>query len=481
MINIKAIANIKESFKTRQVKYGGYAALLTLAVIAALLFLNLMAGQFPLQVDLTESKLYSLSEQTLQVLDQIKTPVKFYGLWRPGEENQDVITVVNLCLSRNKNVSMDVIDPDRNPGFVIRYDRERQGIARGSLIVEGEKGFRIISPRDMYDYLQTQSGMGVSGVAVEQRILSALIFASSGYTPVIYEITGHEEDLLSEHNLQDMVERENFTLKTLNLQVSAIPSDASVLVINNPQKDLSSGEAEKLLNYLENGGRLLVLADYSIRSLTGLNEVLASYGLQFMYGIVRETDPNYIAFDFRSIWPDIFDHEITKPLMDKNKTPVILLESMPLSILETRRRTIQVSPLMASSPNAFLRTDLEEDSADKKPSDISGLQIFGAAAADPSWVQDDEKQTRIVAIGCGSLLPIYTFLGFEANRDLFMNSLTWLEDRPGTISVRSKSILQMPMRLNMTQIIIFGTLFIFVIPVGFFVTGLVTWLKRRHL
>jgi hypothetical protein len=482
MAMMKGINNIKESFKTKQVKYGGYAALLTLTIIITLILLNVMAARFLPQIDLTSNRLYSVSEQTIQVLDRIKTPVKFYGLWRPGEENQDVMSVVNLCLSRNRNLSLQVIDPDRNPGFVIRYDKERQGITRGSLIVEGEKGFKVISPGDMYDFTQNQSGgKSITGVAAERRILSALLFVGSGTTPVVYEIIGHDEDLLSEIDLQETVERENFTVKSLNLLLSVIPPDASVLILNNPQKDLSRAEVEKLLSYLEGGGRLIVMADYNIRDLSNLNEVLKSYGLEFNYGIVHETNTNYVAIDASSEWPDLLDHEITRPLMNKSKTPVVLVEPMPFSILETKRLSIEITPIMLSSSEAFFRTDLDNDSAAKIPSDIQGPFILGATVTDPSWVQENDPQTRIVAIGCGNLLPIYKYLGFDANRDFFMNSIVWLGDQPENISVRSKSILQMPLRLTLTQIIIFGVFFIFIFPMVFFITGTVTWLKRRHL
>jgi len=481
MKKIKGIKDIRESFKTRQVKYGGYAALMTLAVIAALILVNLIVGQFSPQVDLTYNKLYSLSEQTLQVLETVKAPVRFYGLWRPGEENEDVINVVNLYLAKNRNISLELIDPDRNPGFVVRYDREKQGISRGSLIVEGEKGFRIIAPGDMYDISQSQSGgSSITGIAVERRITSALLYAGTGVTPVIYEISGHGEYPLSALGMQDVVERENFTLKSLNLLVAAIPSDASALILNNPQRDLAAAEAEKLLKYLEQGGRLLVMANYRIGELSNLNEVLASYGLAFIYGIVHETDPYYVAIDASTEWPDLSDHEITKPLADKTKTPVVLVEAMALSLLDTKRRTVEISPLMTSSTSAFLRTNLDESSAAKVPSDISGPFILGAAVKDPSWIQNNEPQARIVVIGSGFLLNIAA-MGFDANRDIFMNSLTWLEDRPETISVRSKSVFILPLRLNLVQIVIFGALFILVIPAAFFISGLVIWLKRRHL
>jgi len=478
---VKGIKDIRELFKTRQVKYGGYAALLTLVVIAAFILVNLIAGQFKLQADLTHSKLFSLSEQTLQVLETVKAPVRFYGLWRPGEENQDVISVINLYLSKNRNISLELIDPDRNPGFVNRYDRERQGISRGSMIVEGEKGFKIIAPEDMYDITVSQSGgSSVTGVAIERRITSALLFAGTGVTPVVYEITGHGEYPLSAYGMQDTVERENFTLKSLNLLVEAIPPDASALILFNPRRDLAAAEAEKLLAYLEKGGRLLAVANYHIGEISKLNDVLASYGLAFIYGIVHETDPYYIAIDASTEWPDLSDHEITKPLADKTKTPVVLAEAMALSLLDTKRRTVEISPLMTSSASAFLRTNLDESSAAKVPSDISGPFILGAAVKDPGWIQNNESQARIVAIGCGYLL-YFAAMGFDANRDIFMNSLTWLEDRPETISVRSKSIFVLPLRLNLVQIIIFGALFIFVIPAAFFISGLVIWLKRRHL
>jgi ABC-type uncharacterized transport system involved in gliding motility auxiliary subunit len=67
------------------------------------------------------------------------------------------------------------------------------------------------------------------------------------------------------------------------------------------------------------------------------------------------------------------------------------------------------------------------------------------------------------------------------NLDLFMNSLSWLEERPENISVRSKSLYVLPMRLNTLQIVIFGLLFVIVIPLALFAGGLVIWLKRRHL
>ena len=481
MKEIKGIKSIKESFKTKQVKYGGYAALLTLAVLVGLVILNLMAGQFSPQIDFTQNRLFSLSEQTINLLNTIKTPVKFYGLWRQGDEDSNLMNVINLYLSKSRNISLEVIDPDRNPGFVMRYDREKQGISRGSLIVEGEKAFKIIAPREMYDFTMSQSGgASITAIAIERRITSALLFTVTGDTPVVYEISGHSEIPLSMLNMAETLERENYSLKTINLLLSAIPDDASALVINTPQKDLTGPEAEKLLDYLGKGGRLLVIANYLIQELPNLNEVLASYGLRYDYGIVHETDPSYHIYDARTVWPDMQNHEITAPLADKTRTPVILIEAMPLSILETRRRTVEVKPLMATSSSAFLRLDLENNSDNKTSSDVSGPFMLGAAAVDPQHINNNEAQARIVAIGSGAFLSLAA-QGIDGNRDFFMNGITWLQDRPENITIRARSLYLLPLRLNLVQIIIFGALFILVVPASFLITGFVIWLKRRHL
>ena len=473
--------NILPSFKTQQVKYGGYATLITIAVIAGIILINLMAGQLSLQLDLTSDKLFSLSEQTIQFLGTIKTPVKFYGLWQPGEEDKNLADVINLYLAANKNISFELIDPDRNPGFMVRYDRERAGIFRGSLIVEGEKAFRIITPIEMYDISYSQSGGStVTGMAIEHRITSALLFTATGETPVLYELTGHSEIPLSDVEMQDAVERENFAVKSLNLLLTAIPRDASAIIMNSPSKDFTIEEAEKILDYLERGGCFMILADYNTREFFYINEVLASYGLKFEYGIVHEIDPYYVAIDPRSEWPDLSDHEITRPMADKRKTPVVLLEAMALTVLDVKRSTTQISLLLTSSPLSFLRTDLDDSSVSRLPGDIPGPLALGAAVIDPSWAESGKPQTRIVAIGAGSLLPLAA-QGFDANRDLFLNSLNWLGNKPESISIRSKNLILLPIRLTPFQLLLFGGLFVLVIPMCFFVIGFITWLKRRHL
>ena len=483
--NISGIANIRDSFKTKHVKYGGYAAMITLAVIIGLILFNLMMGQLSLQIDLTQDQIFSLSEQTLHVLDQVDTPVRIYGLWRPGEEVLEVMYVIDLYLSRSRNVSFQVVDPNRNPGFVTRYDRDRRGIEYGSLIVEGSMGFRVIGPSEMFDSFNW--GMfEFQDYLIERRISSAILFVGTGVTPVIYDLIGHEIMSMGHPEIISLLDRENYEVRELNLLLSDIPDDASIIVLCGPQRDLSSVEAEKLLNFLENGGRFFVMANYQIQNLTNLNSVLASYGISFDYGRTIENDPSYIVPSFyEMLLPDLaMDHDITRNLSDKWNTPVILYEPMSISEVLPRRREVEISSLIVSSPRSFLRSDVELLSLERLPDDLPGPLMLGAAAAFPgdNWrlSTDTSPQTRIVAIG-DPYIWIFGIDAFGANLDVFMNSIAWLDDRPETTTIRSKIRVMQPMTMTMVHFIVYSVILIAAIPLAFFVSGLIVWLKRRHL
>jgi hypothetical protein len=280
--------------------------------------------------------------------------------------------------------------------------------------------------------------------------------------------------------MTEIVERENYTLKQINLVQSDIPSDTSALVIHAPQSDITRQDADKILAYLETGGRLMLVVDYRIGELPLLNEVLASYGMRVDYGRVVENDLQYTAFGYSTmVVPDPAEHDITAALADKTTSPLVVPDAMGISELSTKRRTVEIKPLLVTSPSAFLRTDLNETSSAFTGGDKRGPITLAASAVDPSWVQNNEPQARIVVIASASMLPLGQQIPW--NQDFFMNSLTWLEDRPEALSVRSKSLFILPLRLNGLQMVIFGLLFVALIPLAFFVTGLVTWLRRRHL
>ena len=92
---MKKTGKFSESLHTRHVKYGGFAAILTLGVIAGLVGINLVCQIIAPRFDLTQNQLFSLSEQSIRVADSLESPVTIYCLWEPGRETPQVSEIVN--------------------------------------------------------------------------------------------------------------------------------------------------------------------------------------------------------------------------------------------------------------------------------------------------------------------------------------------------------------------------------------------------
>jgi len=493
MKEIKGLQSIIKSFGTKQVKFGGYAALITIAVIVGLIMINVIIGQFTIQVDMTENKIFSLSDQTVQVLKQVDSPVTVYGLWQPGEKQDhisNVTEVLNLYIAQNKNIKFEIIDPEKNPTRLQQYDRDKQGLGWGCVIVEGAKGYRVIRPEDMYDFGNMRGQNTITGNAVERRLTSALQYAGTGEVPMLYETTGHREVPLANLGLQDFLMQENYVLNQLNLIQSDIPDNATAILIISPLNDFSRPETDKILDYLDRGGRLFIMVDFRLQEMTVLNEALASYGINFDYGIVIESNSRRTwSGNSDVIMPEIKEHPITSPIIQTNGT-VITPYSMGIATVENVRRGIGITPLLVSSSSSWLRSDMNDQTSNKTASDKSGPITTAVAVVDPVYMMEDGKQSRIIAIGItpfvyhplfGELSIFFQQMVPGNNIDLFMNSLTWLNDNPDTITIRSKSTFVLPMQMNGFQVLLFGGLIVIVIPLAFFIMGLVTWLRRRHL
>lgn len=159
-----------------------------------------------------------------------------------------------------------------------------------SLIVEcGEKS-RYISYNNIYltdvDYTTYSYVYSFDG---EGTITSAIDYVISDELPKVYKLEGHGEAELPAE-FQTQIEKENMEMESFSLlNMDEIPEDADALLIYAPESDISSEEATLLEDYLEAGGKLLVIAGPTESgTLTNLYSVLESYGVEAADGLVVE-------------------------------------------------------------------------------------------------------------------------------------------------------------------------------------------------
>ena len=475
----------KNFFRDKRVRFGGYAALITIAAVVVFIVVNLIFQQLHLQADMTDNKMFTLSTQTKRLLESLENDVTIYGLYKTGQESTNVVEVINKYEKVSKKVNFVSIDPDKNPVLLSKYDKEQKGLMPGSLIVESNDFFRIISAAELYDVSYTQQGQArVMGFKAEQRITDALLYVTSGYTPKIYQLTGHGEFSLLQLGLQTTILKENYELEELNLLTTPnVPEDADIVLLLSPEFDLSEAETEALRVFLENDGSAMFFLDFYNIEIPMLNSLLASYGVEIKRGIVMESDRGYLYNTDNPylIAPKIESHEITQPLLDNDLT-ILMPFNMAVQTVELLKREISIVPLLRTSGSSWNRNNLENSSLQRSSEDEKGPFDIVVAIRKKKVMADDPEGYRLIVSGNAKFLgAIPPFGTLKSNLDFFLNGLAWLNKRSESISIRSKSLFQMPLQMSGTMQLVYAGIFVVLIPLGLLIAGLVVWLRRRHL
>ncbi len=483
MKSLRESKGLTALLKNPKLRYGGYASLITFAVVVGVIIINLLVAQLDLQIDMTENDVYTLSEQTRGVLDDLDEEVTIYVLARRNEEPHQIMEALGRYEQASPWVRIETVDADANPGFVARYDPEGEGLGNGSVIVATEDNYKPIGIRDLYSIDdRNPQAPTIMGLNVERRVTNALIYVATGRTPIIYQTTGRGEAPVEQiGDLAADLAAENYEVRSLNLiQSPQVPEDGAVLLMFGLRTDISEGEARKIRDFLESGGRAVFMVDVLLDETPVLNDLLSGYGLRLSQGVVIEGNQNYHTGNEFQLVPDLAGHPITDSLIEA-RSPIMMPFGRPVEVLSQKPRGVTIEPLAQTSPDSFLRVDLENQDPERTSGDIPGPFVMAVGATDRDF-STSEEVSRIVVIGNARFLaPIYPFGNIPGNRDFILNAIGWVQNQQETLSIRAKFTLQFPMQLTGAQVLIFAGLFVVLIPLGILIAGLVIWLRRRHL
>lgn len=472
---------IKGLLRDRKFRLGSSSALLTVLVVAIVVIVNLIVRSLDWSLDLTANQMYSLSEQTLQVLDNLERDVKIYALYRTGNENLTVSEMIRRYTQHSKRVSFETVDPTLNPQFVQKYKGDVEP-ELGSIIVASGDKFRVIPPAEFFNYTYNYYyGQVPQSIAIEQKITSAIMYVSTDKAPVIYRLVGHNElDLPA--SFTDLAKQENYTIANLDLlTVEAVPEDAAVLLLYSPEKDLTAEEDEKLRSYLNKGGRLIMFIDVVAASNPVLQELLTSYGVRIENALIVEGDAGSRLSNPFYLVPKYQTHAITEPLTSQGSLLVVPM-AQPITILQTRRSTLTIEPLLKTSNNSWARDDFSDQSFDRRPGDPVGPFNVAVAITDGyDNIYSPTPGKLIVVSTSGLLLSQFDQVSRGANSDFVMNAVNWLYNAKENITVRPKEFKSNYVSFTYFHQLLLAAIFVIVVPVVVFLTGFIVWTRRRNL
>ena len=498
---------IARLFARRQARYGTLATTTILLVLGILTAVNYVLSRQNKRWDLTAARQYSLSDQTKRILEGLEAPINVLVFAREGEfpRYRDRLQEYEYT---SDQVSVEYIDVDRQPLVARQYEVQSYGTV-------------------VFDY-QDRIERVVSDT--EQDLTNTLIKAVEGEERRIYFLQGHgEKDILSSERdgysaVADALALDNFGVESLVLvQEGKVPEDAAALVIAGPTTDFLPAEIDELRTYLRAGGKTLFLLDPSATSdapeLSNLTELVREWGIEIGNDVVVDASGmgQLIGTDasvpVAAIYPphaitDRFDLLTAYPLA-RSVNPILggvdgrfalpFVETSPRSWAEADINELVTgevemdetegdvpgpitiaAAVSAPAPEPPASTSDEDstsaDADDAEPSESEGEE--GTAEAEED--QDDEPtpETRVAVIGDSDFAANFG-LGIQGNRDLFLNTVSWLAQQENLIAIRPREPEDRRLTLTADQQSRTLLIALLMIPGAVLAIGVYTWWRRR--
>lgn len=456
---------------------GGYSLAVTAIVLAIAVAVNLLFAALPSHLttfDISSSKLYSVTGNTRSVISALEKDVTIYWLVQSDAEDDIIENLLGKYEGLSSHIEVVKKNPDVYPTFAQQYTDSE--VVNNSLVVVCGEQYRYVDYYDIYltEYDSTTYTYNITGFDGEGAITSAIDYVVSDDLPLLYTLTGHGEPDLPT-TFADALSKDNIQTAQLNLAaVNAVPEDADLVLLYAPQSDLSEPETAILTDYIENGGKLFVLAGpVEGASFPTLYAMLEPCGVTAAEGIVFEGDSNYYYYGYPYLlMPDLGSHSITDSLIDEGYYPLLpLAQGMTVG-----SGSGTVTELLTTSSTAFSKVaGFDLTTYDKEEGDTDGPFALAVNI-------DTDGGGQLIWVSAADFLDdYYNAYASGANVDLAMNAISSLLGEPEAMAIRSKSFDYDYLTISDATAATLKTLLIGVFPATYLAVGVLVVLRKRGM
>jgi ABC-type uncharacterized transport system involved in gliding motility auxiliary subunit len=402
---------------------------------------NYWAFKHPTQLDLSIFKLSTLTDQTTNVLNKMPGKVKF-KIFARKQEGFLWYTLLEQYRARKNDIEIEKIDIDVQPDKVMEYNISSEA----TLVIEYNDKRQYVTDRD------------------ELNVTNALIKISRTSDPVVYFVTGHnEQSIQSKENeglsfIFEAMKNSAIDVRPLTLSTTQeIPFDSKVLILFGPKTRLMKSEVLAIEHFLDRGGRLFLGLDPDLNTDANreMRDLLMHYHLNLRNDLVVDRKSFVNGSNGTIPLVDTFnpDHPITRKFKGQAFFP--LVSSIEEFEPTTKKPDEKITFLTSSNnyPESWAETSLKEIVAGT-PSFTPGKDIAGPINLMATY---ESSKNKIVLIGNSSLVS-NAYMKYGNNFALFLNSLSWLVDEDRLISFNLPIIQSERMFISGPQ---FGIIFYF--------------------
>lgn len=436
-------------------------------------------------IDMTDQQLYTITDDTKDMLKDIEDEITIYVLCDQSSADSTLNETLNRYKNAGKNIKVEYKDTTRYPNFYREYT-ETAPTANSLIVVNNANGkSKVIDYAEVYessmDYSTYQST--TTGYDGEGQITSAIGYVTSTDNPVIYQVNGHDEMGVGE-SFTDAVEKMNIDIEEINLlnYESISTEECEMLLLLSPQKDYSKDEASVIIDYLKNGGKVLMTTAYGESGMENFNSIAEAYGIKIENGVVAENSTtNYYQSPFYVLANEGTGYAagLTNYAFFGYPQGIYVDEKN-----ENYRDSVTYTEVLKTTEKAVCKMNPNSaQSYEKEDGDIEGP--FDLVICATESITDEEsgeaRTSNLIVVGSSSVFTDeFDTMVSGANLDLFKNVISDCVETEGqTVSIPVKSTSYTNLTVTDSGYRLVGILIAVVLPLVIIIAGIVVWMNRR--
>jgi len=381
-----------------------FSAVTVLALALVLTFSLLPSGIT--HIDITKSKRYTLSAESVQTAKSVKEEINVYLIASAKNESKDTLTALQRYESKSSKINVKTLYAETDKSFISRFVTYSERV-NGGIIVEGARrslyvpahllvsyseqarnyamqvynsyylsGETELSFSEFVTYYGEQLGL-YDGYCLESRINAAIRYVTSDDVKTVYFASGSPSEYFSDALMLRFAS--NMTeLKSLSLGSQGVPSDADAIMLMPVQADITSDELSALTAYLDEGGSVMLMSSYGVNTYKNLASLCSRFGISASSSYVFEDNLSYYYTSQETLLPDVSDAAIADALSEKQTVILPLCNEIKLS--QTLPEGVSVKTLLSSSAESYVKTDFSKGYAFDETTDTRGARALGVKA-----------------------------------------------------------------------------------------------------
>lgn len=440
------------------------------------------------EIDLTENKIYTLSQETETKLKNIEDEVIITFI--NYEDKNSIVKLAEKYVLLNNKIKIEKID-----NLESRKDlMEEYSLDTTSQLITINSGENetILSDYDLYTYdYSTYEMIDTS----EESITNAIVDVTTKDKPKVYFMSNHAEYEVGSHFyiLMDSMKKDANEVATLDiLTTGSVPEDCDTLVITTLEEDITALEKDEIIEYINKGGEILLLIGPNIigKDLTNFQEVLNQYGITIEEGVIFEGSTSNMLHGY----PDFIIEKLQNSSLTENlnmNISVCLADAASIKFNEEKQEELNVEyeELAYTSEKAFLRKNLFQSTPYRTDFDSEESKFTIAGIA--SKTIDENNISKLIIFGnelfvSNMRAPLDGYeeeqkpyiIELYNNEDAVLNSIAYLNEREDTITIRKSYDYVTYTATQLEHNIIMAI--IFVVPVLIIIIGIIVWQVRRR-